>query len=81
MTEILCLDRTVVQKKPTKSKKEKQNKTKTRKKTIYQVLVYKLFNRTIYTQGECKLMYYVVYVCTIKLLPAIIFFLKINVLS
>jgi ATP-dependent Clp protease adapter protein ClpS len=81
MTEILCLDRTVVQKKTTKSKKEKQNKTKTRKKTIYQVLVYKLFNRTIYTQGECKLMYYVVYVCTIKLLPAIIFFLKINVLS
>jgi ATP-dependent Clp protease adapter protein ClpS len=74
MTEILCLDRTVVQKKTTKSKKEKQNKTKTRKKTIYQVLVYKLFNRTIYTQGECKLMYYVVYVCTIKLLPAIIFF-------
>ena len=76
MTEILCLDSTVVQKKTTKSKKEKQNKTKPRKNTIDQVWVYKLFNRTIYAQGECKLMYYVVYVCTIKLLPVVIFFLR-----
>jgi len=59
-----------------KSKKQKQNKTKPRKKTYLSsivciFLVYKLFNRTIYTQGECKLMYYVLYVFTIKLPPAV----------
>ena len=78
MTEILCLDRTVVQKKNANNKKQKrktkQNKAKPKKKTIYEILCVSswFINYSIVpSMGKEKVMYYVLYVFTIKLLPTV----------